>query len=129
MIKGKLVFPILSGIVTFHLVSLTILNKTEWTTWSIGNFQRMFQVLSVVHPVKVFKFQMLQQQATAIENCKKDGIFETKITFFEGQIHFWLNGTKLHSHRYPSVTLHVDSPRIFIVKIRFQICKISHYCT
>ena len=34
---------------------------------------------------------------------------------------------KLHSHRYPSVKLNLDSPPIFMVKMRFQNGKKSHF--
>ncbi len=74
------------------------------------------RVLRQLH-VLAFKFQSLQQRATAIENLWERRNFETEIeTFFgnfEKRIHFWLDGKKLYSHRYPSVKLKL--PSIFMV--------------
>ncbi len=57
-------------------------DSLNWLTFklhSIASNQRMFQVLSVVHCVKlVFQFQPLKQRATTIEHCGKDGVLKLK---------------------------------------------------
>ena len=40
------------------------------------------------------------------------------LAILNGEFTFWLAGTKLHSHKYPSVKINL-SPYIFIVKIQF----------
>ena len=46
---------------------------------------------------------------------------------FERRIHFSLDETMLHSHRYPSVKFNLDSLHICMVKMQFQNGKNSHF--
>ncbi len=88
----------------------------------------MYSAEDVSSPVRraLRKLLVFSTVVTASNNHWK--LWERRTFETENNFHFWLDGTKLHIHGYPSVKLNLDSPDNFMMKYGFKMVNIHILC-